>query len=172
MLRMTKQADYGIVLLSHMATRSLETGIDATELRFAAPELSEATGLPLPTVSKILKLLSRQDVLNSHRGVKGGYSLANRPENVSVVRMIEALDGPIAFTECVEESPGHCSQEATCKIRDNWQLINTAVRTALKQISLSDLMRSQPDQLVQLTVGGQPIVKEGLTDSAGEGLQS
>ena len=155
MLRMTKQADYGIVLLSHMA--SSLTSANIPEARFAAPELSEATGLPLPTVSKILKLLSRQGVLESHRGVKGGYSLAEIPERISVVRMIEALDGPIAFTDCVDEAPGSCSQEETCRIRDNWQLINDAVRDALQRISLSDLLQTQPSRLVQLTVGGRPI---------------
>jgi len=154
MLRMTKQADYGIVLLSHMAR---EQDPESLSKRFAAPGLAEETGLPLPTVSKILKLLSRVGVLESHRGVKGGYSLADSPEKISVVRMIEALDGPIAFTECVEDAPGSCSQEATCHIRGNWQLINDAVRDALKAISLADLVSTQPDLLVQLTIGGLPI---------------
>lgn len=161
MLRMTKQADYGIVLLSHMATYG--TAEEGTGTRFAAPELSDSTGLPLPTVSKILKILSRQGILSSHRGVKGGYTLADAPEKISVVRMIEALDGPIAFTECIEDAPGSCSQEATCRIRDNWQLINTAVRDALNQISLSDLLKTQTGQLVQLTVGGQSIQKHRKT---------
>ena len=153
MLRMTKQADYGIVLLSHMA--SLYD--PETEKRFAAPELAESTGLPLPMVSKILKLLSRDGLLQSHRGVKGGYCLSDHPERISVVRMIEALDGPIAFTECIEDAPGSCSQEADCKIRENWQLINDAVRGALQAISLADLLTSQSDRLVQLTIGGMPI---------------
>lgn len=160
MLRMTKQADYGIVLLSHMAQH--QEGLSEQPAGFprhAAPELAEATGLPLPTVSKILKLLSRAKVLKSHRGVKGGYSLSDLPENISVVTMIEALDGPIAFTECIEEAPGNCSQEATCTIRENWQLINGAVRDALQAISLSDLVATQSERLVQLSIGGIPITE-------------
>lgn len=143
MLRMTKQADYGMVLLSHMAHEP--------ERRYAAPELAEETQLPQPTVSKILKLLSRADVLDSHRGVKGGYSLAIEPGELTVARMITVLDGPIAITECVEDTPGQCSQEANCQIRDNWQRINDAVRGSLDSISLADLatpMRSMP--LVQI----------------------
>lgn len=163
MLRMTKQADYGIVLLSHMARQQTP---EAPADRFAAPELAEAVGLPLPTVSKILKLLSRDGVLESHRGVKGGYSLADAPEELSVVRMIEALDGPIAFTECIEDTPGSCSQEATCRIRGNWQLINNAVRGALKAISLSDLVDAQPDRLVQLTLKGLPFNSESTSANA------
>ncbi len=163
MLRMTKQADYGIVLLSHMAR---EQKPDTPAGRFAAPELAEVAGLPLPTVSKILKLLSRDGVLKSHRGVKGGYSLANPPAELSVVRMIEALDGPIAFTECIEDAPGSCSQEATCRIRGNWQLINDEVRGALKAISLADLVAAQPDRLVQLTLKGLPFSSEPTSINA------
>ena len=76
MLRMTKQADYGIVLMTYCASRPGQ--------RFAAPELAAETRLPAPTVSKILKLLAREGLLESHRGVKGGYSLARRPEQITV----------------------------------------------------------------------------------------
>lgn len=142
MLRMTKQADYGMVLLSHMAVEP--------NRRYAAPELAAETQLPLPMVSKILKLLSRADVLDSHRGAKGGYSLAVDPADLSVNRMISVLDGPIAITECVEDAPGSCSQEATCQIRANWQRINTAVRGSLEQITLAELAIPMSPTLVQI----------------------
>lgn len=142
MLRMTKQADYGIVLLTRMAQEE--------ERRFAAPELAEETHLPLPTVSKVLKILSRAGVLDSTRGVKGGYSLARAPEGINVADMIEALEGPIAFTECIEDTPGSCSQEASCNIRGNWQRINEAVRGALECISLADLTSPLSPRLVQI----------------------
>ena len=148
MLRMTKQADYGMVLLSHMAS--------APERRYAAPELAQETQLPLPTVSKILKLLSRAQVLDSHRGVKGGYSLAVDPEELSVSQMITVLDGPIAITECVEDSPGTCSQEANCQIRANWQRINNAVRGSLDSISLAELAVPMAPSLVQIGDNQQP----------------
>lgn len=145
MLRMTKQADYGIVLLSRMAGRSAE--------RFTAPELAAETHLPLPMVSKILKILGRGGLLLSHRGAKGGYSLAAPPREISVARMITVLDGPIAFTECSDDgAPGQCSQEAGCLIRNNWRRINVAVRDALEAINLAELAAgSGPDHLVQLS---------------------
>ena len=152
MLRMTKQADYGIVLLSHMA--------NAPERRYAAPELATEMQLPLPKVIKILKILSRSGVLDSHRGVKGGYSLANEPRDLSVAKLISVLDGPIAITECVDDTPGQCSQEAVCHIRGNWQRINTAVRDALEAISLADLAQPTSERLVQLTIGGQDLASE------------
>ena len=147
MLRMTKQADYGIVLLTHMA--------GAPERRFAASELASETHLPPPTVSKILKLLSREGMLASHRGVKGGYSLGRPPREISVAEMIAALDGPIAFTECIDDFPGECSQESTCRLRANWQRINDSVCRALEGITLAELthpLRTTP--LVQLGNGG------------------
>lgn len=145
MMRMTKQADYGIVLMTHMA--------QSPSRRFTAPELASETQIPLPMVSKILKILTRAGLLSSHRGVKGGYSLAGEPRRISVATMIAALDGPIAFTECIEDAPGSCSQEAFCRLRYNWQQINDAVRLALEGISLADLVGPLPPPLVQLGSG-------------------
>jgi len=142
MLRMTKQADYGIVLMTYCARRPGQ--------RFAAPELAAETRLPAPTVSKILKLLAREGLLASHRGVKGGYSLARRPDQITVAAMISALDGPIAFTECIEDTPGVCSQESVCRLRANWQHINQTLRQALESISLAELTHPMPLPLVQL----------------------
>ncbi len=142
MLRMTKQADYGIVLMTFLASRHGQ--------RFAAPELARETRLPLPTVSKILKLLVRERLLESHRGVKGGYSLARNPHRITVAAMISALDGPIAFTECIEDTPGVCSQEDVCRLRANWQRINQAVRQALECITLAELTNPLDLPLVRL----------------------
>ncbi len=149
MLRMTKQADYGIVLMTRMATDP--------ERRYTAPELAGETRLPLPTVSKILKLLGREGLLESHRGVKGGYSLARRPERITVADMISALDGPIAFTECADDVPGACSQEDVCRLRDNWQRINQAVRRALESISLAELIHPLLPPLVRLRGGSDAV---------------
>lgn len=145
MLRMTKQADYGIVLLSYLANQP--------ERRFSAPDLAQETHLPSPTVSKILKHLCREGLLVSHRGVKGGYSLSQDPREITVAAMISALDGPIAFTECIEDTPGTCSQEDNCHLRANWQRINMAVCRALEEISLFDLAVSAQPPLVQLGGG-------------------
>jgi len=148
MLRMTKQADYGIVLMTQIA--------EVPHRRITAPELAAETQIPLPMVSKILKLLGREGLLGSHRGVNGGYSLVRDPRHITVADMIAALEGPIAFTECVEDTPGCCSQEAICRLRSNWQRINLALRQALESISLADLTRPMaPEHLVQL--GLRPV---------------
>ena len=146
MLRITKQTDYGIVLLSRMA--------EEPDRLFAAPELATDTNLPLPTVSKVLKLLARDGLLRSHRGVKGGYCLARRPERISVAEIIWSLEGPIAMTECIDDSPGECDQEGFCPLQGNWQIINHAVRQALEAISLRQMATTPlADELVQLGAG-------------------
>ena len=132
MIRITRQADYGVVLMTLMAG-----GRD--EGLFKASELSAETGLPLPMVSKILKLLARSGLLTSHRGAKGGYCLGRSADEISVVEIIGALDGPVAVTECIEQSPGECSRESTCPVRGNWQRINLAIHDALASITLAEM---------------------------------
>jgi FeS assembly SUF system regulator len=143
MIRITKQTDYGIVLLTHMAVN--------TGRQWNAPDLAGETRLPLPMVSKILKLLAREGLLASHRGVKGGYSLAKPAEEISMAEIVVALEGPIAITECIVE--GDCSHEAACTVRGNWQRINEAVRGALEGITLAEMAQPKMPKLVTLGRG-------------------
>jgi FeS assembly SUF system regulator len=131
MIRITKQTDYGVVLLTQMAAQP--------ERQYAAPELAAEAHLPLPMVSKILKLLTREGVLESHRGVKGGYCLARDPQAISMAEIIAALEGKIAITECIDEV-GDCVHERLCPVRSNWHRINEAVLTALSGITLAEMV--------------------------------
>ena len=146
MLRITKQTDYGIVLLTHMAAHP--------ERLVNAPELAQETSLPQPMVAKILKLLARADVVQGHRGVNGGYCLSRPPEDVSVAEVITALEGQIAITECTDDTNGLCAQEQVCRVRSNWNRINLAIQEALDGISLAEMTGPvrvpRPARLVQL----------------------
>jgi FeS assembly SUF system regulator len=132
MLRMSKLADYSTVVMAYMARNpgSLHS----------AHEVAEQVGLALPTVSKIFKILARSGLVVSTRGVKGGYLLARAPEKISVAEVIDAVEGPIALTEC-SHHPGVCIQESHCLVRGNWQRINHAIRGALESVSLADMSR-------------------------------
>ena len=132
MLRLTRQSDYAIVLMTQFAAIPAKTVQNARDLAASA-------NLPLPTVSKILKALARASLLLSHRGVKGGYSLARKPEVITVAEIIEALEGPIALTECLDDGSDECGIESCCPVRTNWQRINHAVRDALRAIPLSEM---------------------------------
>ncbi len=130
MLRMSKLTDYGIVLLTHMAA--------ARGPVHTAQELSAASRVPSPTVSKILKELSRAGLVQSHRGRKGGYSLARDAGTIAVSEIIAALEGPVSLTEC-GDAPGRCSIEALCPARPHWGAINGAIQKALDGLTLAAL---------------------------------
>lgn len=153
-LRITKQADYGIVLLSVLAR--------AEDRWLTASELAGESRLPQPTVRKVLKIMTRSGLLESHRGAHGGYSLASPAEDVTVVEIIGALDGPIAITECIDSHPGDCSQDATCPVAGNWERINRAIYDALKEITLAEMARvaTPSPGLVTLGSGASPVSAE------------
>lgn len=134
MIRLGKLTDYGLVLLSQMARQP------KTDLH-TARDLAVQCKLPLPTVSKLLKKLLAEGLLASHRGIKGGYSLARDPRLISVADVISALEGPLALTECNLDVTGLCDLEPSCPIKDNQRLINQVVRGALQKVMLWDLIR-------------------------------
>lgn len=147
MIRITKQTDYGIVLLTKLTA--------VPERRFSAPELAAESQLPLPMVSKILKELARAGLLTSHRGVHGGYALARDPHEISINEVISALEGPIAITECIDDAPGACDKQPFCPVSGNWGRINLAIREALDGISLSEM--SHPESKL-VTLGDRGTI--------------
>lgn len=129
MLRISRLTDYAVVL--------------ATELgRHAAPvavsDLSARTDIPAPTASKVLKSLAKAGVVTSARGATGGYRLSDDASRIPIVRVIEAIEGPIAVTECAEAETS-CEHGRSCDVRANWQRINRAVHDALASISIADM---------------------------------
>lgn len=140
MLRLSKLTDYATVILSYMAKTNVEV--------HSAVELSDATGIALPTVSKILKILVNAKVLVSSRGINGGYALARSPGQISVAEVISALEGPIALTECSISHEG-CEQASGCEISGNWGVINQVIRNALEAVSLADMIKpAQPQEFL------------------------
>jgi FeS assembly SUF system regulator len=133
MLRVTKLADYGIVILTYLANQQ-----NASQ---KARDISHGVRLPLPVVSKILKLLAKHGLLDSQRGIKGGFRLARQPGDISVAQIIHALEGPIAVTECSDRARGDCSLETGCPVRTNWHIINNAIYQALEKITLAEMTR-------------------------------
>lgn len=131
MIKLSRLSDYGIVLMTQLARRP---GVMTT-----APELALTSGLPVPTVSKVLKLLAQDGLLGSQRGTKGGYMLGRPAAEVTVADIIRALEGPIALTECTDAEGGSCEIEPSCPTRTNWRRINDAVIDALEGISLSEM---------------------------------
>ena len=141
MVRLSKLADYGLLLMTLIA-RGESFG------QRTARDLAVESHLPLATVSKLLKELLQSGLLVSHRGIKGGYLLAREPQEISLIEIIAAIEGPMALTECSTEVTGLCNIEAGCPIKSNQRIINQAVRGVLERITLSDLV--QPLQLTTI----------------------
>jgi FeS assembly SUF system regulator len=151
MIRISRLTDYGIVLLTHMAAHRDHV--------HNASEAAAEAHLPLPTVSKLLRLLTKEGLLASQRGVKGGYGLARAPQQISVAQIVAALEGPIALTACAGSGASDCEHETLCPVRGHWNLINLAIRQALESITLADLA-AHPRAMVL------PMLRQARTLSA------
>ncbi|MCG8359583.1 MAG: SUF system Fe-S cluster assembly regulator [Kiloniellales bacterium] len=132
MFRLNRLTDYAVVVMSQMAHGRAQVR--------TAPQIAQSTGVPLPTVAKLLNALARDGVITSHRGAAGGYSLSRVPEEITVATIIQALEGPIALTACVHGSDDHCDVETLCPMRGNWEQVNRAIRKALESVTLADMM--------------------------------
>ncbi len=119
MLRLTRVTDYGILLMTEMVSKQ-------TPARWTANDLSQATHVPAPTVSKILQSLLRAKLLISVRGAQGGYQLARQASEISLQEIIHCLEGRIALTECNLEA-GTCDQLPFCSTSHHWKRINQSI---------------------------------------------
>lgn len=148
MIRLSRLADYAVLLMSRVANTP-----DAVH---NAIDIAEATGLPTPTVSKLLATLAREGLLKSVRGAKGGYGLALSAQEITVAHIIAAIDGPINITHCIEHGPGSCDVETLCPSRVGWQAINRAVRQALEGVSLAEISTTVPPSYLALATPPSP----------------
>lgn len=148
MLRITKQTDYGIMLLAFLASLRPERILSARDV-------ADGTGISLPMVSKILKGLARSGIVSSHRGAGGGYRLVRPAEETTLAGVIRALEGPISMVECGAQ-PGQCEQEPTCPVRVNWARVNREVERALERVALSEMVSADSCNLVHLGGGAPP----------------
>ena len=144
--------DYAVVLATQVA---------GEEGAHTARDLALQTQIPEPTVSKVLKKLARAGVMSSQRGAKGGYSLARPPQRIGIHEVIEAIEGPIAVTQCSDEtSEPSCEYLTNCGVRANWQRINLAVQRALSEITLADMAMPGTAELVSLSLSSEEAERE------------
>jgi FeS assembly SUF system regulator len=131
MFRLNRLTDYAVVMMSQMALAEGRTR--------SAQQLSDDTALPLPTVAKITNALAKAGVIESQRGAAGGYSLARDAEDISIAEIIQALEGPIALTACVDGAEATCEVERLCPMSGGWNKVNLAIRGALEGVTLADM---------------------------------
>ena len=148
MFKLNRMTDYAIVVLGALAHRQGEI--------LATAQLAELTGLNQPTVAKVAKTLVVADLLETQRGVHGGYRLARPAAMISLVQIVEAMEGPITVNDCVEGAQDPCMASNCCFMSHNWNRVNLAVRNALNDVSLEDLI--DPAQLFA------PVDREQVID--------
>jgi FeS assembly SUF system regulator len=151
---MSKLTDYGIILMALFAR-------DPARPVHTSRDLAARARLSPPTVSKLLKLLARHQLLVSHRGVRGGYSLARAPQTIAIYDIVSALEGPVALSACTDRLPRLCRMEPLCPVSANWKKINRAVRDALERLTLAELCEHVPRQF------GAPVATVSLAPQGG-----
>jgi len=135
MLRITKLTDYATVVLTVLAARWGQV--------CSAAELAELVGLETPTVSKLLKSLAQAGLVESVRGVHGGYRLARLPQTIALIEIVEAMEGPLALTECSHQG-NRCGIAQHCGLQFHWRQINEVIHDALRAVTLAQLLRPLP----------------------------
>nr|WP_294501277.1 SUF system Fe-S cluster assembly regulator [uncultured Rhodopila sp.] len=133
MLRLSKLTDYAVVVLVRLSDME---GVQTS------PGLAGATGIPEPTVAKVLKNLAASDLVSSQRGARGGYRLTRDLSSIPIADVIASIDGPIALTACVEGSGSGCESQGLCPMRGRWDPVNEAIHKALSSITLADMQMS------------------------------
>ena len=136
MLRLSKLADYAVVVLVQLSHHGGEVT--------TSPTLAQATGVPEPTVAKVLKGLCAAGLVASTRGARGGYRLVRPLEAIPVSAVIVAIDGPISLAACVDGATGGCEAQEKCPIRGRWDPVNEAIRVALTQVTLDQMVLPPP----------------------------
>jgi len=142
MLRVSKLTDYATVIMTVLA--------DAADV-LSAQDVAARARLELPTVSKLLKQLAHAGLVDSFRGVNGGYRLAHAPAQITIAQIVTAMEGPIGMTEC-SAHVGLCDHESHCGVRVNWQRINQAIAHALASVTLADMLKPAPRKRASIPI--------------------
>ena len=135
MLRLSKLTDYAVVVLIRLGDcqRAGEARVQTS------PGIAAATGVPEPTVAKVLKALAAATMVTSQRGARGGYRLSRMLDAITVADVIAAIDGRIALTACVDGGLGGCDVQSLCAVKGRWDRVNDAIYAALSGITLADM---------------------------------
>jgi FeS assembly SUF system regulator len=134
-MRLSSMADYAVVIMTATARHCGQS-------RVSAAQLAAETGLPVPTAQKLVSRLTAAGLLRSVRGAGGGFRLARPAAAITLADIVEALEGPIALTACVEHGRHDCTLEDACMVRPHWPAINAAMRGALAQVPLTQLVET------------------------------
>lgn len=152
-MRLSSMADYAVVAMTAAARHcGPDAGADGSRrTQMNAALLAEESGLPAPTVQKLVSRLVAAGLLSTTRGAGGGLKLARAASDISLAQIIEAVEGPIALTPCVDKGRADCSLEQGCAVRPHWPIVNDALRGALAGVPLSRLAALHEVETMELS---------------------
>lgn len=148
-MSINKHSDYAIVILAYFSKNPLEL--------VSAKGLSQNLKLPYPMVSKLLKILVKAELLSSIQGARGGYRLKKSADEISIASVIEAVEGPIAMTECATGNHSGCHVQNSCTIKPHWAIINSVIKESLAKLTLSSLTQTHPTSQTLYTLTPKPV---------------
>jgi FeS assembly SUF system regulator len=131
MLRVSRLTDYATVVMTCIAAQPGDV--------LSTAQIAEAARLELPTVSKLLKLLGHAGLVESFRGVNGGYRLGRAATGITLADIVQAMEGPIGMTEC-SVAQGQCDREASCGVSGSWKQVSGLVEVALRGVTLASML--------------------------------
>ena len=141
MLKLTKKADYGLIALRHLASVPAATA--------STKDIADAYHLPVPLLAKVLQKLKAAGILQSVAGTNGGYKLSRRPERITALEVVRAIDGPVILTHCFTEH-GVCDQSDNCTVREPLRRVHEAILELLNDFKIADLAEPGPLKLTPL----------------------
>ena len=146
MLRLSKKTDYALIALKDLASGSFGTSSSAREI-------AGRNNIPVELMAKVLQRLSKNGLLASHQGTRGGYHLARSAEKISVAEVIQAIDGPVMVTACsdIDET---CDQYSTCNVRDPLWSLKDRIVQVLSSFTIKELAQTDETETLLLGVDG------------------
>lgn len=150
MLKLTKKADYGLISLKHIA-------VHGKDRPASTKEMSEAYGIPVPILSKVLQRLVREGFLISEQGANGGYRLARDPSRITALEVIRAIDGPVLLTNCFS-GRDECEISESCNVREPLRRVHERIQQVLEGITIADLTEDAPSGRGSARNGGLTVI--------------
>lgn len=168
MLRISKKADYAVFLLGCIAREGAHPGGTQADSVVSAQEIARQSGLNKSVVANLLKEFARHGLLESVRGLRGGYRLAQRPGEISLAAILRVIDGPFHLVECIrhlEEAPAPaaaggpagadaehaCSLMSFCPTRNPMRVVHERIAQLFQRITLDELCGLSPAPALSLT---------------------
>jgi Rrf2 family protein len=130
-MQITRQADYAVRAVLHLSRSG--------DQRIATSAIAEAQHIPPSFLAKIISQLSIAGLLHTSRGARGGVTLARDAKDITLLEVVEAIDGPIQLNECVGDN-GICSFDETCPLRPVWCDAQEDLISRLKNTNFANMM--------------------------------